>query len=574
MGMNEQFKIIIGANIDKQDLAEAQSVVTKFINTVQTKDINLGIDTKNIQKNMQLVDVKFDSSTKKIETFTVALKTTTGVLSQVFRAIDTPEGRKFELFNTNHLTSSVAKIKEAFEVVKQYQDVTKKLTKAQNEGWSSEKINALIKREQTLNGEYQKSVALLKEMNMSGMGAAVGKMAYDVGDVQDSSYYSQQSKSLKDYQLQQQRIFSTQKLLISAEEKMKSSIGENTEARRKYIATLIAQRDSQIQVADKMYGKMDNETQKKALSIKEEAIQKQQLYRKEVQASYATDTNFFKNLTSGWKDAAARIINYTVIYRSVWTLIKGFQAGVQTIKELNKAFTDIQMVTGATNTEMEKLNDTYAKLAQTMGSTIQEVATGATEWLRQGKSIEETNELLKQSLVLSKTGAMATDDATQYLTSTLNGFGLAADDAENVVDVLSHLDMIAATSSAEIAQGFQRMANSSRDAGITMQESAAIFTTISEVTRKSASTIGESIKTLAARYQNVKVGKFSVNPDDENDSEEYVEGINDIESTLGKLGISIRKSETEWMDMWDVIKQVGAGWATYDDLTKNAIVTT
>lgn len=91
-----------------------------------------------------------------------------------------------------------------------------------------------------------------------------------------------------------------------------------------------------------------------------------------------------------------------------------------------------------------------------------------------------------------------------------------------------------------------------------------MIATVSETTRKSASTIGESYKTLAARYMNVKVGKFI--------DDETGENINDTEAVLGKLGIQLRNSQNEWRDMWDVMNEVGQKWGTYTDMEKNAIV--
>ena len=56
---------------------------------------------------------------------------------------------------------------------------------------------------------------------------------------------------------------------------------------------------------------------------------------------------------------------------------------LETMKELDKAFTDIQMVTGGTDEETAQLADSYNQLAKEVGSTTTEVAEGAAEWLRQ-----------------------------------------------------------------------------------------------------------------------------------------------------------------------------------------------
>lgn len=53
--------------------------------------------------------------------------------------------------------------------------------------------------------------------------------------------------------------------------------------------------------------------------------------------------------------------------------------------------------------------------------------------------------------MLSKLGMMDSTDATEKLTAALNGYKLSADDAIGVVDKLVNIDLIAATSSEELA---------------------------------------------------------------------------------------------------------------------------
>ena len=124
-----------------------------------------------------------------------------------------------------------------------------------------------------------------------------------------------------------------------------------------------------------------------------------------------------------------------------------------------------------------------------MGSTTIEVAEGASEWLRQGKTTEETTELLKSSMTLSKVGAMEASEATELLTSSLNGYKMEAKDAMSIVDKISAIDLSAATSSYELATALSRTANSANDAGVSFEKLLGMIGTTSAVTRKSAETI-------------------------------------------------------------------------------------
>ena len=56
-------------------------------------------------------------------------------------------------------------------------------------------------------------------------------------------------------------------------------------------------------------------------------------------------------------------------------------------------------------------------MARQLGSTTEEVAKGSIEWLRQGKTVEETNKLLTASTMLSKVGMIEATEATELMTA-------------------------------------------------------------------------------------------------------------------------------------------------------------
>ena len=93
---------------------------------------------------------------------------------------------------------------------------------------------------------------------------------------------------------------------------------------------------------------------------------------------------------------------------------------------------------------------------------------------------------MKSTLMLSKLGNMEAAEATEKLTSTLNGFKLEAEDASLVVDKMIDLDNQFATSAGEISTALQYSANSAQQAGVSFDELASYITVISSVTRRSA----------------------------------------------------------------------------------------
>lgn len=262
-------------------------------------------------------------------------------------------------------------------------------------------------------------------------------------------------------------------------------------------------------------------------------------------------------------DTLKNIAKYILVYQGLNYLKQGIQEAITTVKELDKAFTDLQMVTGNSDAQMTEMADSYNKLAREMSATTLQVAEGAAEWLRTGKSIEETEDLLRTSMVLSKVGLIESSEATQLLVSTMNGFKLSTEETMGAVDKMVELDMAAATSAQELATALSRTASSAQLAGVSLDNVLAYITTVSSVTRKSAETIGESFKTIFARMGNIKIGKFT--------DDETGENLNDVEATLNKIGIALRSSQNEFRETEDVLSDLATKWENLNDVERNAV---
>ena len=160
---------------------------------------------------------------------------------------------------------------------------------------------------------------------------------------------------------------------------------------------------------------------------------------------------------------------------------------------------------------------------------------------------------------------MDSAQSTELMTAALNGFKLSASDAMGVVDKFSALDLKYATSAEEIATALQYVASSAGLAGVGIDKMSALITVASSVTRLSAETIGNAWKSVTARMQNIKIGKFV--------DDDTSEALNDVEKVLNKLGIKLRDTNDSWRNMEDVLDDVGKKWNTYTDIEKSALAT-
>ena len=144
---------------------------------------------------------------------------------------------------------------------------------------------------------------------------------------------------------------------------------------------------------------------------------------------------------------------------------------------------------------------------------------------------------------------------------------LSANEAISVVDKLTKLDMKSATSAQELAQALSKVANSARLAKVSQDEILGILSVGIETTQQSGDVIGTAVRSLLARFSNVKASKFG-------GSGEETEGtLNDTEAVLSKIGIRIRSASGEMRSFIDVLDDVAEKWDTLDDVSRNAIST-
>ena len=214
------------------------------------------------------------------------------------------------------------------------------------------------------------------------------------------------------------------------------------------------------------------------------------------------------DLSNGFDGVISRCASMAASFAIFDQLQNALYSSVDAVKELDSAMTELQMVTEQSDTSIQNMMSGYADMANELGVTLQTVAEGSSEWLRQGFSTEQTNELLRASTMLATVGNMEAAESTEALTATLNGFNLAASDAMTVVDTLNALDLAYATSAEELATALQRVSSVAQTAGVGFQDLASVLTVVSSNTRLSAETIGNGLKSLFSRLQNIKVGKY------------------------------------------------------------------
>ena len=290
-------------------------------------------------------------------------------------------------------------------------------------------------------------------------------------------------------------------------------------------------------------------------------------------ASNRGNRTIFDVIKSDIQRATMRITDFGLAARVLNTARKEIQQVYQNILKLDEAMTNLRIVTGSNTEQAKSMMNAYNDLAMQLGTTTQAVAQSAAEWLRQGYSVSEANELIKSSTYLSRLGFMDMGQSVTALTSVMKGFRIEATNSMDIVDKLTQLDAKYATTAGDIATALSRTSAVAREAGLSLDQTAAALTTMIDVSQQDASSVGNAFRTILARYGNVKATAFTSLVGDSEDIDDANGSINDTEKVLGAIGIKIRSSSSDMRDFDDVMDELADKWVTLTDVEKNAVST-
>lgn len=301
-----------------------------------------------------------------------------------------------------------------------------------------------------------------------------------------------------------------------------------------------------------------NRTQdnKKALgSIKdEENLRKEVNLTSELNNLTREGTDATKEHSSALGRAFKQFTIYNVAVKAVKSALR---EAVKTIKELDKYLTEQAMVTGMSREQTYGLVKSYQDLALQCGATTKEIAQVSTEYMKQGKTIQESLVLTEAAVKAAKVARVSVGDSVNYLTTALNGFRLSAKDAMKVSDKFAAVAAASATDYDELAIALSKVASQANLAGMSIDYTTALLTKGLETTREAPETMGTALKTIIARMR--ELGDYGETLEGDTD-------LNNVESQLAYVGIALRDANGELRSTEEVLDQLGQKW---DTLNKN-----
>ena len=453
----------------KLGLMDLESYVNKLQQVMYKKDGSYSGQFMNMEYSKQLEVVK---------ELTSALKTQQKVREE-----------------TSKIKDNIDKSKEA-ERLQTQTKLYERLLQLQKESFNLQKQSI---SNSNANGELEKELQLQLQINQAKQNEISGK-------IKDGNLvnYEMEARLLNQIEQQQQQIAIKQAQRKQKEEEVNSVLQQELEVFKQ-------QANLQIGSIEKRYGNVKG-VKENIESFNEQLRQLEVRDGKLVNANTGAETSF-KNLRReisnirtearnnvGIFDRLAEDAKKFITYLGMGNIVVNFANQIKQaftyINEMNTALTNVQMITGQSAESVQGLTQEYINLGKELGMLSQDIAKVAEDYYRMGKDASETQTLIKNTGMMATLSGMEMGNATQAMTSIMNGYKMSVEDTAHVVDTLVSIDNNAATSVEEIATALSRCSNTALEAGVSFDTLAGYAGTISSVTRKSAESIGESLKTI------------------------------------------------------------------------------
>lgn len=268
----------------------------------------------------------------------------------------------------------------------------------------------------------------------------------------------------------------------------------------------------------------------------------------------------------------SRVTSIATVSGAFLLLKKTVRSAYEDVKELDAAMNSIAVVTDFTTQELWKQVDVYAELAQKMGVSLVGVYDVQKLYYQQGRDAADVATLTAETLKFARIAEMDYAEATDAMTVAINAFKLEASDASRVVDVYSQLAARAAVDQNELANAMSKVASMAASVGMSLETTSAFLTQIIESTRESAETSGTALKTVLARFGEVKKLIDTGKTEGTTDEGEAVD-INKIDTALKAIGVRLTDEQGQMRALDQVLIETAQKWDSLDSMTQRYLAT-
>lgn len=276
----------------------------------------------------------------------------------------------------------------------------------------------------------------------------------------------------------------------------------------------------------------------------------------------AIDTSGFSSGASKLGSLASGALKATTaIVKAAETAVAALGTAAVTMgSEFESQMSRVQAISGASASELEKLNSQALQLGADTAFSAQEAAEGMemlasagfSAVIEEGKETSEIMEAMPGMLDLAASSGEDLATSAEIAASTLRGFGLAASDAGHVADVLAENAARTNAGVADTGEAMKYVSSVAHAMGISMEETAAAIGIMSDAGIK-GSQAGTTLRSALSRIS---------------------KPTKQMKTVMDELGISFYDAEGNMKSLTEITKMLQNSTAGLTQEEKQNAITT
>lgn len=278
------------------------------------------------------------------------------------------------------------------------------------------------------------------------------------------------------------------------------------------------------------------------------------------------------SLTDRMGSLASKFTAWLSVSQIIMYAVRSIRQMVTAVIDINGAMTELKKVTEETETTYQRFLTNAVSRAKELGATVSDTVSATADFARLGYSIDEASQLADAAIIYKNVGDGIEDisEASESVISTMQAFGIAAEDAMLVVDKFNEVGNNFAISSKGVGDALMRSASALAAGNNTLDESIALITTANTVVQD-PDVVGTTMKTISMYLRAAKTEAEEAGESTEGMANSVSELRSEILALTGNK-VDIQIDEDTFKSTYQIIKELAAVWDGLTDISQANIL--
>ncbi len=289
----------------------------------------------------------------------------------------------------------------------------------------------------------------------------------------------------------------------------------------------------------------------------------------EIKTAAAASGSLGKSVFTTLKDNITSLSPLFGMGSMINTTIRGLKDMYSNVVNIDSAMTELKKVTDETDSAYSSFLTNVSKRSVELGTTITDYVNSTANFARLGYSMADATQLSEVANIYSVVGdeISGIDEASSSVISTMQAFGIQANDAISIVDKFNEVGNRFAISSGGIGDALTRSASSMAAANNTLDETIALITAANTVVQD-APRVGNAFKTISMRIR----GATTELEEAGLETDGMAESTAKLQAEIKALsGVDIMLDKNTFKSTYQIMDELSQKWKDLTDIQQASI---